>query len=138
MPSSPPTKRFLCVNRKAPHGTGYAAEALEAVLMTAAFDQRLSLAFLDDGVYQLVQGQDTSDIGLKHFSATFKALGDFDVRTVYVDVESLEARGLTPSDLLPLHYEDEADDWAVKDLIQWVTRAQLAEIMDAQDVVLSF
>ena len=46
-------KKFMFVNRKAPHGTIYALEALEVVLITAAFDQDVSLVFLDDGVYQL-------------------------------------------------------------------------------------
>ena len=44
-------KKFLYVNRRAPHGTVYAHEALEVVLIGAAFDQDVSLAFIDDGVY---------------------------------------------------------------------------------------
>ena len=46
-------KKFLYVNRRAPHGTVYAHEALEVVLIGAAFDQDVSLAFIDDGVFQL-------------------------------------------------------------------------------------
>ena len=46
-------KKFMYVNRKAPHGTVYALESLEVVLIAAAFDQDVSLAFMDDGVYQL-------------------------------------------------------------------------------------
>ena len=42
-------KNFLFVNRKAPYGTIYALEALEVVLIGAAFEQDVSLAFLDDG-----------------------------------------------------------------------------------------
>ena len=45
-------KKFLYVNRRAPHGTVYAHEALEVVLIGAAFDQDVSLAFIDDGVFQ--------------------------------------------------------------------------------------
>ena len=54
------TKKFLYVNRKAPHGTVYALESLEVVLIGAAFEQDVSLAFVDDGVYQLMQNQDTA------------------------------------------------------------------------------
>ena len=43
------TKKFLYVNRKAPYGTIYALESLEVVLIGAAFEQDVSLAFLDDG-----------------------------------------------------------------------------------------
>ena len=46
-------RKFIYVNRKAPHGTIYAHEALEVVLIAAAFEQDVSLAFIDDGVYQL-------------------------------------------------------------------------------------
>ena len=49
-------KKFMFVNRKAPYGTIYALESLEVVLITAAFDQDVSLVFLDDGVYQLKKG----------------------------------------------------------------------------------
>jgi len=48
-------KKFMFVNRKAPYGTVYALESLEVVLISAAFDQEVSLAFLDDGVYQITK-----------------------------------------------------------------------------------
>ena len=131
-------KKLMYVNRKAPYGTIYALESLEVVLIGAAFDQRVSLAFLDDGVYQLTRGQDTDAIGMKNFSPTYAALGDYDVREIYVEKESLEARGLTLEDLQPLTYEDEDEDWAEKDSIRVVDSRELAAIMDAQDVVLSF
>ena len=131
-------KKLMYVNRKAPYGTIYALESLEVVLIGAAFDQQVSLAFLDDGVYQLTRGQDTAAIGMKNFSPTYAALGDYDVREIYVEKESLEARGLTLEDLQPLTYEDEDEDWAEKDSIRVVGSRELAAIMDAQDVVLSF
>ena len=131
-------KKFLYVNRKAPYGTIYALESLEVVLIGAAFDQEVSLAFLDDGVFQITSGQDTDGIGMKNFSKTYTALGDYEVTKIYVEKESLEERGLTLDDLLELKYEDEDDDWAEKDSIRLVSRSELAEIMDQQDVVLSF
>ncbi|EGV52264.1 sulfurtransferase complex subunit TusC [Candidatus Endoriftia persephone] len=131
-------KKFMYLNRRAPYGTIYAWESLEVVLIGAAFDQDVSLAFLDDGVYQLVKGQDTSESDMKNFSPTYQALGDYDVTKLYVEKESLEARGLTLDDLMPLTYEDEDDDWAEKDSIRVVSRAELADIMDEQDVVFSF
>ncbi len=132
------TKKFLFVNRKAPYGTIYAWESLEVILISAAFEQDVSLIFCDDGVYQIAKGQDTSELGIKNFSPTYNALGDYDINKIYVEKESLEARGLTVDDLLKLTYEDEDDDWAEKDSIHVVSSAELAEIMDQQDVVLSF
>lgn len=131
-------KKFMYLNRRAPYGTIYAWESLEVVLIGAAFDQDVSLAFLDDGVYQLVKGQDTAGVGMKNFSPTYQALGDYDVTKLYVEKESLEERGLTMDDLMPLTYEDEDDDWAEKDSIRLVSRAELADIMDEQDVFFSF
>ncbi|MDH3761623.1 MAG: sulfurtransferase complex subunit TusC [Gammaproteobacteria bacterium] len=132
------TKKFLYVNRKAPHGSIYAQESLEVVLIAAAFEQDVSLAFVDDGVYQLLQNQDTSALGSKNFSPTYKALGDYDVSKIYVEQESLEIRGLGKDDLMPLVYEDEDDDWAEKDSIHVVSSSELAEIIEQQDVILNF
>jgi tRNA 2-thiouridine synthesizing protein C len=131
-------KKFMYVNRRAPYGTIYAWESLEVVLIGAAFDQDVSLAFIGDGVYQLMKGQDTSGVAMKNFSPTYQALGDYDVTKLYVEKESLEERGLTLEDLMPLTYEDEDDDWAEKDSIRLVSRAELADIMDGQDVLFSF
>ncbi len=132
------TKKFLYVNRKAPYGTIYALESLEVVLIGAAFEQDVSLAFLDDGVFQLTKGQDTGGIGVKNFSPTFRALGDYEVTKLYVERESLEERGLSEDDLQKIMYEDEDDDWAEKPSIRIVSRAEMADVMADQDVVLSF
>ena len=131
-------KKFMYINRKAPYGTIYAWESLEVVLIGAAFDQEVSLAFVDDGVYQLMKGQDTTEVGIKNFSPTYAALGDYDVNKIYVEKESLEARGLTLDDLQHLVWEDEDEDWAEKDSIRVVTSAELAEIFEQQDITLSF
>jgi tRNA 2-thiouridine synthesizing protein C len=132
------TKKFLYVNRKAPYGTIYALESLEVVLIGAAFEQDVSVAFIDDGVYQLKKNQSTDGIGMKNFSPTYNALGDYDVNKIYVDKESLDERGLTADDLMNLVYEDEDDDYAEKSSISIVNRDELAQLMEQQDVVLSF
>ena len=131
-------KKFMYMNTKAPYGTIYALESLEVVLIGAAFEQEVSLAFIGDGVYQLAKGQDTKDIGMKNFSPTYSALGDYDVNKIYVEKESLEERGLTLEDLQHLTWEDEDEDWAEKDSIRLVNRSELADVIDNQDVVLSF
>ena len=131
-------KKFLYINRRAPYGTIYALEALEVVLIGAAFEQDVSAAFLDDGVYQLINGQDTAGVGMKNFSKTYKALGDYEVRKLYVERESLAERGLALEDLMPITYEDEDEDYAEKPSIHLVDRSQMARIISEQDVILSF
>jgi len=131
-------KKFLYINRKAPHGTVYALESLEVVLIAAAFEQDVSLAFIDDGVYQLMRNQDTSQIGVKNFTPTYRALGDYEVNKIYVERESLEARGLSQDDLMPLTWEDEDEDWAEKDSIHVISSQEMADILEQQDVILNF
>ena len=138
VPESDDRKKFLYVNRSAPYGTIYALESLEVVLIGAAFDQDVSIAFFDDGVYQILKNQDTSGIGMKNFSPTYRALGDYEVTRLYVEKESLDERGLSPDDLMEITYEDEDDDWEEKPSIRIVERAKLSEIMAEQDVILSF
>lgn len=131
-------KKFFYINRKAPYGTVYALESLEVVLIGAAFEQDVSLAFIDDGVYQLMAGQETTGVGMKNFSKTYRALGDYEVRKLYVEKESLAERGLSIDDLMPITWEDEDEDYAEKPSIHLVDRAEMSKLIAEQDVVLSF
>ena len=117
-------KKFMFVNRSAPYGTIYALESLEVVLITAAFDQDVSLVFVEDGVWQLKKGQQTKGIETKNFSPTYRALEGYDVEKLYVERESLEARGLAEDDLI-------VD-------VEVLDSAALGKLMAEQDVVLSF
>lgn len=132
------TKTFVYMNRKAPYGTVYALESLEVVLIGAAFEQNVQLVFIDDGVYQLTKGQSTEGIGMKNFSPTYSALGDYDIKEIYVDEQSLKDRGLTMDDLMELTWEDEDDDWAEKSSMHLVNREQIADLIGNADVLLNF
>lgn len=132
------TKKMMYINRNAPHGTVYALEGLEVVLAGAAFEQDVSMAFLGDGVFQIMQGQDTSDSDMKNFSPAYRALGDYGVTKLYVEEESLQQRGLTVDDLMPLVWEDEDDDYEEKPSIQVVPRSGLSQIISEQDVLFNF
>ncbi|MFZ5558881.1 MAG: sulfurtransferase complex subunit TusC [Pseudomonadota bacterium] len=114
----------MFVNRKAPYGTIYALEALEVVLISAAFDQDVSLAFLDDGVYQLVKGQHTKALDVKNFSPTYRALEGYDIEKLYVERESLAARGLSEEHLIVP--------------VEVMSGEELAKCMEEQDVVIGF
>jgi len=117
-------KKFLYVTRKAPYGTVYGLESLEVVLIGAAFEQDVSVAFVGDGVYQLMKGQDTKALEVKNFSPTFRALEDYDVTKLYVDEDALHERGLSEADLVVP--------------VSVVNAQRMAEIMESQDVILSF
>lgn len=116
-------KKFMYVNRRAPYGTIYALEILESVLIAAAFEQDTSVAFIDDGVFQIKKGHDPKGLGMKNFSPTYRALAGYDIEKLYVEKESMEARGLGP------------DDFVVK--VQVLPAVELSKLMAAQDVVIT-
>ncbi|MGC8775592.1 MAG: sulfurtransferase complex subunit TusC [Chlorobaculum sp.] len=115
-------KKIMHVMRRAPHGSIYTYEGLEMILIMAAYEQDLSVAFIGDGVYALKKDQDTAGIGIKGFSKTFMALDGYDVEKLYVDKQSLEERGLTEDDLLV--------DVEVMD------SSEIGRLMNEQDVVI--
>ena len=117
-------KKFLYVNRRQPHGTVYALESLETVLIGAAFDQDVSVLFVDDGVYQLKKEQNPDTIDVKNFSKTFRALEMYDVEKLFVETESLEERGLGVDDLL-------VD-------VELIPASKVKDLIDQHDVILSF
>lgn len=116
-------KKFMYVNRKAPFGTIYALEVLEMILISAAFDQDVHCAFLDDGVYELKKGFNPADAGMKNFSNTYRALEGYDIEKMYVEQESLDERGLTEADLvIP---------------VEVLSRADMGKLMAEMDVILT-
>jgi len=131
-------KKFMYLNRRAPYGTIYAWESLEVVLIGAAFDQEVSLMFVDDGVYQLVKGSDTSESDMKNFMPTYRTLGDYGVRHMFVDQASLEARGLTTDDLIEVAWEDWETEEEVDNIVEAVDADKCKQLMAESDVVFSF
>lgn len=108
--NSDDVKKIMFVMRKAPHGSIYSYEGLETVLIMAAFEQDLTMAFVGDGVFSLVKDQNTDDIGIKGFIKTYGVLEDYEVEKIYVDRKSMEERGLTTDDFaIPVEVKESAD-----------------------------
>ena len=116
--------KLMYVNRRAPHGTIYAWEALEVVLMGAAFDQDVSVVFMDDGVYQIKSGQNSQSIGTKNFAAAYRALKMHDVEKLYVERESLESRGLKTEELMVP--------------VEVLSSSEIGRLMADQDAIFNF
>jgi len=115
-------KKFLFIMRSAPHNGIQLQEKLDVILTAAAFDQKVALLFLDDGVFQLKKGQQPEKQGLKDTAAIFNALEIYDVNDLYTEVESLQERGLKPGDLsLP---------------VQEFYRKDINELMQQYDLVI--
>ena len=92
-------KSYLFVLRKPAHSGAYVQEMLDTILTTAAFDQKVSILLLDDGVFQLKNGQHPEIVGMKDTAAIFNAMEIYDVNDIYTEVESMQERGLKPGDL---------------------------------------
>ncbi len=131
-------KNTLIINRTPPHGSIYAQESLDVALMGAAFDQSISLAFIDDGVYQLLRDQAPKSIGRKHFAAAFRALDDYGIQHLYVEADSLQKRGLKRDDLIDIRWIDATDNDTEKPSITLLDQDALRDLIDKQDTVLSF
>ena len=106
--------KLMFIFKNGPHGDIQAYEGLEFVLITAAYEQDVTLAFVGDGVLALKKDQDTAELGIKGFMKTWRTLEDYDVEKLYVDKQSMDERGLTPDDLIvPVEVKDAAEIKAV-------------------------
>jgi tRNA 2-thiouridine synthesizing protein C len=93
-------KTLTFLAKSAPHGNGKAKALLDMVLSAAVFEQKIQYIFLDDGVYQLLTGQDPSCLPAKNVSAALPALELYGVDRVFLDTASLQTRGLSARQLL--------------------------------------
>jgi tRNA 2-thiouridine synthesizing protein C len=114
-------KRLLFVNRHTPRAGARAAEMLDAALIAASFGQEVHLAFLDDGVFQLLKGPAEADVD--DVTTRFAELDDCDIDHVWVERESLAERGLVVADLIIP--------------VALVDRDSLSATMAAMDMVIS-
>lgn len=107
-------KRILFLLRQGPYASANALEALEAALVAGVFDQRVSVLFADDGVWQLLDGQDGAALDTRTVARVATALPQYDVTDLFVCAESLEQRRLTADDLvLPVTVIDGAGQRAL-------------------------
>ncbi len=85
--------------RHAPYGRSLAREGLDALMASAVFDQDLSLLFINDGVFQLKESQNTESIRQKNLEKMLAALSLYGVNDILVDQQALEQRQLSVEDL---------------------------------------
>lgn len=119
------SKKLLFISRHAPYGSSLAKDALDAILAASAYDQQLSLLFIDDGVFQLLNNQQTNSIAQKSFSAILPVLQLYEINSIYVHRESLEKRQITINEL-------------VLDSVQIIDSKAISSLLAQQDQLLSF
>ncbi|ABV87429.1 sulfurtransferase complex subunit TusC [Shewanella pealeana] len=91
-------KKLCIIFRQAPHGTAHGREGLDLSLLSASFEQEVSLIFTDEGLLTLLQDQDPESVGAKDYIATLGALPLYDIETVLVCQDSMLELGLQQTD----------------------------------------
>ena len=92
-------KSLLLVFRHAPYGNSLARAGLDVALAAAAFDQQPAILFMDEGVWQLLPGQDSRVTPGKNIRKLLDSFPLYDIDTFHVDEVSLARRQLASSQL---------------------------------------
>ncbi len=119
------SKKILLINRHAPYGSSVAREALDAALAASVYDQDVSMLFMDDGIFQLLDHQDAHTIEQKSFTSMLPVLPLYGIDKIYVHQESLLERGIKEEELV------------IKE-IELIKNNEIGPLMTEQDQLLSF
>jgi len=114
--TKPIKSRITFISRSAPYGSNRANLCLDLALACAVFEQGVNYVFLDDGIYQLLKGQDGAAIQNKTLGNALETLALYGIENVYADQQSLKQRSIDIADLLPGIQSIESD--AVSKLIE--------------------
>jgi len=87
---------LLIVNQKPPYSSSTANEALDLALAAGAFDQKVAILFLEDGVYQLLGEQAPDALNQKSLEKMLGAAGFYGVDLLAAESASLYERGIHP------------------------------------------
>jgi len=86
----------------APHGNAISREGLDALLAATAFcdEEEIGVFFIDDGVLNLLDGQNPELLLQKDFIRTFKLLDLYDIEQRFVCATSLYQYNLQTEQLI--------------------------------------
>ncbi|MDN3639725.1 sulfurtransferase complex subunit TusC [Simiduia curdlanivorans] len=115
-------KTTLFLFRHSPSAGDYAKEGLDALLATAAFEQKVIPVFIGDGVLQLNTGMALNNLNLPNIEKQLNALPLYDVETLYVHKPSFEQLGVAT------HSTN----------IHWLSDEGLCNLLEQADQVLTF
>ena len=88
--------------RTAPHGNTISREGLDALLAATAFcdEEEIGVFFIDDGVLNLLNGQNPELLLQKDFIRTFKLLDLYDIEQRFICADSLDQYNLNTEQLI--------------------------------------
>lgn len=91
---------FLYLFTRQAYGHSVAREALDMAMATAAFDQKVSIVFLQDAIYQLLNASDARSLEAKPHSGVINALPLYDIDGIYYLARDRQVRQISESDLV--------------------------------------
>lgn len=112
------------VNRQSPYAGSCAQESIDCAMALSNFGQQISVFFIEDGVFQLLSGQQAKLVERKAFTKGFAALHFYDIENIYVCAQSLTVRGL------------HADKLSVA--VKVLTSSELSKVLAAHKHVVTF
>lgn len=112
------------INSKAPFSSTHGKDALDIALIFGSFEQKVSLFFQGDGVYQLINNQDATVLSIKDYLKTFSAFEFYDIEDIYVCQQSLANRQL-------------AEDFHISD-VQVLASVEFSAALNSHQHVLRF
>jgi tRNA 2-thiouridine synthesizing protein C len=115
-------RQTLFVISQTPQASAAARERLDQVLMALAFDQLVRVAFVGDGVWQLLSEQGAPGAATGEFTDGYKSLAIYAVAGVYAEREALDERAIDSADLLMP--------------VQVISRQAMARLMHEQELLL--
>ena len=87
------TRRFLFLLRRPPQGGVIDSELFDQMLTLAAFDQAITVLFIDDGVYRL--NRETGEpVPTMEPAGLLELLAFYDIESIWVEEESLVQRDM--------------------------------------------
>lgn len=95
-------KSICILFNKAPYGSQAGRELLDIALMAAAFDMPITALFIEQGIYQLLKGQEPDILDIKNHSPTFKAMPLYGIEDVIVEEATMKKFSLTQEDLVEI------------------------------------
>lgn len=94
-----PKNKLCCLIHTAPYHSSRTAEALDFILAASTMTEQLSVIFINNGIWQLLQRQQPDHIKLKAYTRGFAALPEFGIDNIYLDDSALVQSQLKLDDL---------------------------------------
>lgn len=117
-------KSYLIIFTNSPFGSFKTQEALDLSLAFSAFEAKVSMLFLNEGVLNLVDDLDGVKNLRKNFTKILSSLDIYDIESIYVDNESMEKYNISNKNFISL--------------FRLISRNRITELIENHDVVFNF